>query len=283
MSTRQVCLPVIGGADLARDRLDRVGQRARPAALAQVQQRLAGAVARQLGLRAVGVVDPQPRDEAGLVGGREREHAVGADAEVAVAERAHALGIDPFAFDDQVVVAERLPLLEPHPSPIMACSSPATSCGVAAGDVDRLHPRQLAQPRQLALDVTAGAGLHRVDVAPQQLLEAERLARGAGDAQSVDALDLRRSPRRRSSRRRGGRCARAARRGPSRGRRAASGGGCRSPTAASRRRARAAARCRSRAARARAPGDGRRPGRSPPRSRARGGRARRAAPRARRR
>ena len=78
------------GADLARHGLDRVGVGARPAVLAQVQQRLARAVARQLGLGAVGVVDPQAGDVAGLVGGREREHAVGADAEVAVAQRAHA-------------------------------------------------------------------------------------------------------------------------------------------------------------------------------------------------
>ena len=96
--------------------------------LAQVEQRLAGAVARQLGLRAVGVVDPQPRDVAGLVGGREREHAVGADAEVPVAQGAHLVGVDAGRLDDEVVVAERLPLLELHGS-IMPCSSAATSSG----------------------------------------------------------------------------------------------------------------------------------------------------------
>ena len=53
---------------------------------AQVHDRLAGAVARQLGLRAVGVEDPQAGDEARLVGRRELEHAVGADPEVAVAQ-----------------------------------------------------------------------------------------------------------------------------------------------------------------------------------------------------
>ena len=50
-----------------------------PAAAAQVQDRLARAVARQLGLGAVGVEDPQPGDAAGLVGRREQQHAVGED------------------------------------------------------------------------------------------------------------------------------------------------------------------------------------------------------------
>ncbi len=63
-----------------------------PAAVAQVEDRLARAVARQLGLRAVGVEDPQARDEARLVGRRELEHAVGADAEVAVAQAAARAG-----------------------------------------------------------------------------------------------------------------------------------------------------------------------------------------------
>ena len=151
--------------------------RARPAVLAQVEQRLAGAVAGQLGLGAVGVVDPQARDVAGLVGGREREHAVGADAEVAVAQRAHAVGADPGRLDDQVVVAERLPLLELH-----GCDHAVQLGGdvrrVAAGDVERADVGELAHPRELALGVAAGAGLHRLDVAREQLLEAERLARG---------------------------------------------------------------------------------------------------------
>ncbi len=47
---------------------------------AQVEDRLARAVARQLGLGAVGVEDPQPGDEARRVGLRELEDAVGAEA-----------------------------------------------------------------------------------------------------------------------------------------------------------------------------------------------------------
>ena len=79
-------------ADLAGRGLDRELARVGPAGAAQVEDRLARAVAAQLGLGAVGVEDPQPRDEAGLVGRREDEHAVGADARVAVAQRAHELG-----------------------------------------------------------------------------------------------------------------------------------------------------------------------------------------------
>ena len=80
MSTRQVVAEVIVGrispAAVWIENCARVG----PARAAQVEDRLARAVARQLGLRAVGVEDPQPRDEAGLVGRREHEHAVGAEA-----------------------------------------------------------------------------------------------------------------------------------------------------------------------------------------------------------
>src|SRR6186997_3119389 len=43
------------------------------------------------------------------------------------------------------------------------------------GDLD---PGQLAHPRELALGEVPRAALHRLDVARQQLLEAERLARG---------------------------------------------------------------------------------------------------------
>ena len=89
MSVRQARSPVIVVRISPGDGLDRERVRVGPAALAQVQQRLAGAVARQLGLGAVGVVDPQPGDVAGLVGRGEREHAVGADAEVAVAQPPH--------------------------------------------------------------------------------------------------------------------------------------------------------------------------------------------------
>jgi len=47
----------------------------------------------------------------------------------------------------------------------------------AFGHVDRQRARQLAHPCELALGVPAGAALHRLDVAAQELREAERLAR----------------------------------------------------------------------------------------------------------
>ena len=106
-------------ADLAGRGLDRELARVGPAGAAQVEDRLARAVAAQLGLGAVGVEDPQARDEAGLVGRREDEHAVGADAGVAVAQRAHEVGarlaaVELRRLDDHVVVGQRLPLLEAH-------------------------------------------------------------------------------------------------------------------------------------------------------------------------
>ena len=51
-------------------------------------------------------------------------------------------------------------------------------------------PAQLAHPRQLALGVAAGAPLHRLDVAREQLLEAERLARGGRRPRAVRGADL---------------------------------------------------------------------------------------------
>ena len=63
-----------------------------PAAAAQVQDRLARAVARQLGLGAVGVEDPQVGDVLWVGGRREQQHAVGEHAEVGLAEPAHARG-----------------------------------------------------------------------------------------------------------------------------------------------------------------------------------------------
>ena len=96
--------------------------------------------------------------------------------------RARASGSTPGRLDDQVVVAQRLPLLELHGSD-HAVQLGGDVVRVAAGDVERADVGQLAHPRELALGVAAGAGLHRLDVAREQLLEAERLAgggRGAG-------------------------------------------------------------------------------------------------------
>ena len=66
--------------------------------------------------------------------------------------------------DDQVVVAERLPLLESHQAPESRISC-ATVVRVAPGHVDHAHPGELAHPRQLAPRVVARAALHRLHVA----------------------------------------------------------------------------------------------------------------------
>ena len=62
------------------------------------------------------------------------------------------------ALDDQVVVAQRLPLLESHRqrAPESRISA-ATARRFAAGHVDHAHARQLAHPGELALGVVAGA------------------------------------------------------------------------------------------------------------------------------
>ena len=105
-------------ADLPGRGLDRELVAVGPAAPAQVEDRLARAVARQLGLRAVRVEDLQPRDEAGRRGPRQCEDAVRARAGVAVAEAAHGGGRERegqiLCVDDHVVIPKCLPLLEPH-------------------------------------------------------------------------------------------------------------------------------------------------------------------------
>ena len=117
--------------------------------------------------------------------------------------------------------------------------------------VDELHVGQLAHPGELAARVAARALLHRVDVAAQQLVEAERDAGGGRGAGRVGAPHLLDGARRRPSRRRAARCARRARRGRARGRRGGSDGACRRSTAGSpwarrRRRARPARAARAR-------------------------------------
>ena len=69
----------------------------------------------------------------------------------------------------------------------MATIVAATSAGRVARDVDQLRAGQLAHPRELALGVVAGAALHRLDVAGEQLLEAERLAGGLATRPSACA------------------------------------------------------------------------------------------------
>ena len=68
--------------------------------------------------------------------------------------------------------------------------SRATSAALAAGDVDDFYVGQLAHPRELAAGEVARAALHRLDVAGQQLLEAQRLARGLRGARRVGGADL---------------------------------------------------------------------------------------------
>src|SRR4051794_37642398 len=67
--------------------------------------------------------------------------------------------------------------------------------GAAAGEVDDLDARQLAQPGELALGVVARAPLQRLDVSGEQLVEAERLARGRRGPGSVRGAHLVDRPR----------------------------------------------------------------------------------------
>ena len=93
--------------------------------VAQVEDRLAGAVARELGLRAVGVEDPQLGDVA-LVGGRARAAGCRPSRRRSAARRSagsaprSAPRAAPSRSTIDVVVAERLPLLEPHPAQAIA-------------------------------------------------------------------------------------------------------------------------------------------------------------------
>ncbi len=272
-------------ADLAGDRADRELAPVGPAAAVQVHDRLARAVARQLGLRPVGVEDAQVGDESGLVGLAQQQDAVGADAEVAVAQRAHPIGAQRRASrrcsSDEVVVAQRLPLLEGdrgHAGPDSSSRRPPAATRVR--EVDELDAGQLAHPRQLAARVVARAALHRLDVAGEQVGEAQRLARGLRRARRRWRRGPRRSRRRRPSRRPARRCARTAHRAPSSRRAAGSGGACARSTAGWAAARRAAPARRDRRARAGARAGGRRWARRPRPPTARGGAARRAAPRA---
>src|SRR5262245_31878641 len=92
------------GPDLPGERLDAERVRLGPAVAAQVHDRLAGAVAGQLRLAAVGVEDAQAGDVAGLVGRREQEHAVASRTEVRVAQPSDLLRVEFGALEDEVVV-----------------------------------------------------------------------------------------------------------------------------------------------------------------------------------
>src|SRR4051812_3352582 len=62
--------------------------------------------------------------------------------------------------------------------PMLGVGQPPPRHGLrrAAGDVDRLDAREPAHPGELALGEVARAALHGLDVAGEQLREAERLA-----------------------------------------------------------------------------------------------------------
>ncbi len=72
--------------------LDREGVGVGPTVTAQVEDRLPRPVARELGLGAVRIEDPQRGDELGVVAAREQQHPVGADPEVRIAEPAATRG-----------------------------------------------------------------------------------------------------------------------------------------------------------------------------------------------
>ena len=240
MSTRQVS----GAGDRRADRRPRACRIEKlvavgPAAAAQVEDRLARAVARQLGLGAVGVEDPQVGHVRGVRRRREQQHAVGERRRSAPSHsrRTRAGGElerELVALDDQVVVAEGLPLLEAHGHAASESRiSRAIGRRIAPGDVDHAHARELAHPRQLALGVVARAALHPLDVAREQLLEAERLARrlrGAGGVRARSTSS--RAPAASISSTRRVDRARRAPRAPSSARRAASGGAAPRSTAA---------------------------------------------------
>src|SRR5262249_14141425 len=85
-----------------------------PAVLAPPAREDAQAVAALLGLAAVGVVDPE--SGVGVRGRHECQHAVAADAAMAVAQAAHHLRREgegeARGLDDEIIVAERMPLRE---------------------------------------------------------------------------------------------------------------------------------------------------------------------------
>ena len=119
-----------------------------PAAVAQVQDRLAGAVARQLGLRAVGVEDPQLGDVPGSRGLESSSTPSANRPKCGVAQQPHTRGGQLegklVALDDQVVVAEGLPLLEAHRHGVYGVEDLARDGRrVPPGHVDHVHAASL--------------------------------------------------------------------------------------------------------------------------------------------
>ena len=210
--------------------MDREAVPVGPAAVAQVEDRLAGAVAGELGLGAVGVEDAQVGDDVGVLragraagspsaktpkcGGAELAHARGRQLE-GRARRARRSGsrcrgpatsrtsyragsleaLPPGVRTALRTGSGRSPRSVAPTGSERQCLRASTAIsargpGLASGDVEQPNPGELAHPGELAPRVVAGAALHRLDVAAEQLVEAERLASGDGGAGGVCAQDL---------------------------------------------------------------------------------------------
>ena len=106
------------GPDLPGRGLNGEGIALRPAVAAQVENRLASPVTGQRGLGSVGVEDLQPSDVTALARFGQQEDPVGEDPRVGGAQRSDAGGREGErqrgSLEDEVVVAEGLPLLEEH-------------------------------------------------------------------------------------------------------------------------------------------------------------------------
>ena len=223
--------------DRPRRREDREGLRVGPALAAQVEDRLAGPVAGELGLGAVGVEDPQLGDEPRVLAAREQQHPVGADPEMRVAEPLHPgrgqLPGELLRLEDQVVVAQRLPLLESHRG---AAYSPRSARQYRAARPRRrsIAGRGRSRPGSGSCASRSAGGGRSCGSASSSARGRRRAARRsrapcgrcARARPPPPPAPPRRRPRPRSPRC-GRRSARRARRGPCRGRRSSSDGGSR--------------------------------------------------------
>ena len=157
---------VIGPATVEIAKLVGVG----PAVAAQVEDRLAGAVAGELGLGAVGVEDPQLGDELRVLAAREQQDPVGADPEVRVAEPLDPrLGSAPREARPPRGSGSRCPApatsrisRQPSHSPTAEDRyASAIGCGdlgvAEVGAVDRRQVGDFAHPGELAAGVVARA------------------------------------------------------------------------------------------------------------------------------
>ncbi len=223
----------------------------------QVERRLAGAVAGQLGLRAVGIEDPQLGDMVAARRARQQQDPVGADPEV---RRRRSAARAPASAPRAARRAPRSRSRCPAPATSRTSSAARSLDGRSIGDdlvrdlvvaapraVDQLDARHLAHPGELAARVGALGALHRLDVAGEELVEPERGAGRARGARRVRGASLLRGAPRRPSRPPARRCGLPARRGRSTRPTAGSGGAAARSTALRRRAA--AARCRRAGAR----------------------------------